>query len=108
MAVYVGLEMSTDTALKLLKFIAQQNGGDPDLCSLLSDIERQIKQSICTNLNTYRALCIKNRRIDQHSLLRSISFLIIFCLREVDFLSTRTSTSHGCIGLLARIYSIFL
>ncbi|URM27148.1 hypothetical protein LLY42_25425 [Pseudomonas frederiksbergensis] len=46
MAVYVGLEMSTDTALKLLKLIAQQDGSDPDLCILFSEIERQVKDSI--------------------------------------------------------------
>lgn len=46
MAVFVDLEMSTDTALKLLKFIAQQNSSDPDLCSLFSEIERQVLDSI--------------------------------------------------------------
>ena len=46
MAVYVDLEMSTDTALKLLEFIAQQDGSDPDLCSLFSEIERQVQDSI--------------------------------------------------------------
>lgn len=39
-------------------------------------------------LNTHRALCIKNRQIDQHSMLGLINFLSTFCLLEVDFLST--------------------
>lgn len=46
MAIFVDLEMSTDTALKLLKFISQQDSSDPDLCSLFSEIERQVKNSI--------------------------------------------------------------
>lgn len=45
MAVYVYLVMSTDTALKL-KFTAKQDGSDPDLCFLFSEIERQVKDSI--------------------------------------------------------------
>jgi hypothetical protein len=46
MAVYVDLEMSTDTALKLLKLIEQQKGNYPDLRGLFSEIERQAKDSI--------------------------------------------------------------
>lgn len=46
MAIFVDLEMSTDTALKLLKFIAQQDKGDPDLITLFLEIGRQIKDSI--------------------------------------------------------------
>jgi hypothetical protein len=54
MPVFVDLKMSTDTALKLLKFIAQQDRSDPDLCSLFlgdrapSEGLHRVRISICT------------------------------------------------------------
>lgn len=46
MAVYVDLEMSTETALKLLEFIRQKDGSESDLSSLFAEIERQVQNSI--------------------------------------------------------------
>jgi hypothetical protein len=46
MAVYVDLEMSTETALKLLTFIRQQDGSESDLTTLFEEIERQVLDSI--------------------------------------------------------------
>lgn len=46
MAVYVDLEMNTETALKLLAFIRQQDGCESDLSSFFAEIERQVQDSI--------------------------------------------------------------
>ena len=46
MAVFVDLEMSTETALKLLAFIRQQDGSESDLNKLFGEIERQVLDSI--------------------------------------------------------------
>ncbi|MBT0622543.1 hypothetical protein KIH32_01395 [Pseudomonas fluorescens] len=46
MAVYVDLEMNTETALKLLEFIRQQDGSESDLSKLFAEIERQVLDSI--------------------------------------------------------------
>lgn len=46
MAVYVDLEMSTETALKLVAFIRQQDGSESDLNKLFEEVERQVLDSL--------------------------------------------------------------
>ena len=106
MTAFVDLEMSTNTAVKLLKFIAQQEGSDPDLGSLFLEIERQVKDSIEYE-SQYVQGTLHKKPTNQHSLLGSINFLTIFCLCEIDFLSTRPSAGHSCIEVTAYIYSNF-
>jgi hypothetical protein len=46
MAIYCDLEMQTETALELLKFIELHRASAPGLASLFHDIERQVTDSL--------------------------------------------------------------
>lgn len=46
MAVYCDLEMQTETALDLLKFLKLHRASTPTLASLFDEIERQVSDSL--------------------------------------------------------------
>lgn len=46
MAIYCDLEMQTETALELLKFLELNRASTPALASLFDEIERQVTDSL--------------------------------------------------------------
>lgn len=53
MTVYCDLQMSTELALELLKFVDASRAGQPHLAELFDEIERQVKDSLECEGNDY-------------------------------------------------------